>query len=153
MRTALHVRTELQAVTGRLTGLSGVLSSGTTWCGLFEALDGNCLINNEESADHFPLAGPEQSYTVQHKQQQMRPITNTSRLLLLQNIIINAACTVIVEATFIFFHSDFTAKWILNVMKSSAPSISINTKKQQSVAATKVINRTHCCASPLIRES
>lgn len=56
-----------------LTRLSCVLSGGTGGRGLFEAVDGDWLVDDEEPADHLPFAGPEQSYTVQDKQHEMRP--------------------------------------------------------------------------------
>lgn len=58
----------------RLTGLSGVLRGGVTQWGLSEAVDGDRLVHDEEPADHFPFAGPQQSYTVQDKQHNVRPV-------------------------------------------------------------------------------
>lgn len=54
-----------------VTGLGGVLGGGAL-CALSEAVDGYGLIHDEESADDFPLAGPEQSYTVPDRQRNMR---------------------------------------------------------------------------------
>lgn len=51
------------------TRLSGVLGGGATWCSPFQAVDGDWLVNDEESADHIPFVWPQQSYTVQNNQQ------------------------------------------------------------------------------------
>lgn len=56
-----------------LTRLRCVLSGGTAGRGLFEAVDGDGLVHDEESADHLPLVGPEQGYTVQDKQHNVKP--------------------------------------------------------------------------------
>lgn len=65
-----------------LTRLSCVLSGGATGRVVLEAVDGDGLVYDEESADYLPFVRPEQSYTVQDKQHNMRPeqyiISNTS---------------------------------------------------------------------------
>lgn len=69
-----------------LTRLRCVLSGGTGGRGLVEAVDGDWLVYDEEPADHVPFAGPEQSYTVQDKQHNMRrqqcPLWGTHQLVL-----------------------------------------------------------------------
>lgn len=55
-----------------LTGLGGVLSGGSVGSGPCQTVDGDLLVHNEEPADDFPLAGPEQSYTEQDKPVRVR---------------------------------------------------------------------------------
>lgn len=50
-----------------LTGLGGVLRGGSVRSGPAQTVDGDLLVHDEEPADDFPLAGPEQSYTEQDK--------------------------------------------------------------------------------------
>lgn len=46
------------------------MSAGATGGALFKAADGDGLVYNEKPADHVPLTGPQQSYTVQDKNTQ-----------------------------------------------------------------------------------
>lgn len=55
-----------------LTGLGGVLRGGSVGSGPAQAVDGDLLVHDEEPADDFPLAGPEQSYTEQDKRFRVR---------------------------------------------------------------------------------
>lgn len=55
------------------TRLSCVLSGGAAGGGLLQTVDGDRLVYNEESADDFPFAGPEQSYTERDKRHNVTP--------------------------------------------------------------------------------
>lgn len=62
----------VKARAAELTGLGGVLSGGSVGSAPCQTVDGDLLVHDEEPADDFPLAGPEQSYTEQDKPVRVR---------------------------------------------------------------------------------